>query len=133
MFCRTFCVCLVCEVVIYIYFLQLGIVIIVVINQLMKLTWRKSIAMTVLTGMMQSRCESENWFSFLILSFLVNFSDQVNSEHYRNQVPSNKIIILGLAQHITETDVSFYLFIVKLVRSLAFNNHVLTRPSVQKS
>ncbi|XP_037024190.1 RNA-binding protein 5-like isoform X3 [Bradysia coprophila] len=33
-------------------------------------------------------------------------SDQVNSEHYRNQVPSNKIIILGLAQHITETDIN---------------------------
>lgn len=29
-----------------------------------------------------------------------------NSEHYLNQTPSNKIIILGLSPNMTETDVS---------------------------
>lgn len=34
-------------------------------------------------------------------------SDQINnSEHYLNQTPSYKIIILGLAPSVTETDVS---------------------------
>lgn len=47
----------------------------------------------------------------------VIFSDQVNSEHYRNQVPSNKIIILGLAQHITETDVGFIYYILIIFKS----------------
>lgn len=38
-------------------------------------------------------------------------SEQVN---YRNQKPSNKIIVLGLAKHLTEADVSYsilFLFI----------------------
>lgn len=41
-------------------------------------------------------------------------SDQVNSELFRNQQPSNKIIILGLAQHITETDVNNFISIVSI-------------------
>lgn len=36
---------------------------------------------------------------------MFHFRD-VQKIHYRNQVPSNKIIILGIAQHITEADVS---------------------------
>lgn len=52
------------------------------------------------------------------------FSDQVNSELFRNQQPSNKIIILGLAQHITETDVSSLLVLVTF--GLNYKLHIYT-------
>lgn len=50
------------------------------------------------------------------------FSEHVN---YRNQTPSNKIIVLGLAKHLTEADVSKNRFIsnkfhVELISLLDF-------------
>lgn len=65
--------------------------------------------MTVSIGVLHCNTVTVNW-QFEVFCFVSNSSDQVNSEHYRNQIPSNKIIILGLAQHITETDVSVFFF-----------------------
>lgn len=54
-------------------------------------------------------CDS-NFFSSLFIKKHLNFffSDHVNnSEYYRNQIPTNVIVILGIAKHLTEGDVSF--------------------------
>lgn len=49
-----------------------------------------------------------------------------SSEHvnWRNQTPSNKIIVLGLAKHLTETDVSADNFQIIYYSNDVANNHI---------
>lgn len=66
-----------------------------------------------------------NFRSHFSTNFCISgdISEQVN---YRNQKPSNKIIVLGLAKHLTEADVSKNRFANRTV-SILFDNFVQWR------